>query len=182
MPRRPFPRLCSSFLCAYCSKKLPERVPTKTQLRVLSIIDQLRAWAHRRSAYAQLRPLYPSLYPYVTHVINYSRPSTAFPYCKRRKAGWGLGTRLVTTMKTIVFQDTMMQLHVPHCPKQAPMSTHSSSIKIVCGHLHRECASMVQPFPCNRPPSTYEVKVTCYYICCFAHALTCCTAIEYLRM
>ena len=27
---RPFPSLCSSFLCAYCSKKLPERAPTKT--------------------------------------------------------------------------------------------------------------------------------------------------------
>ena len=91
---RPFPSLCSSFLCAYCSKKLPERAPTKKQLRVLSIVDQLRAWAHRRSAYAQLSPLYPSLYPYVTHVINYSRPSPAFPYWKRRKAGRGLGTRL----------------------------------------------------------------------------------------
>ena len=87
---RPFPSLCPSFLCAYCSKKLPERAPTK-QLRVLSIIDQLHAWAHRRYAYAQLRP---SLYPYVTHVVNYSRPSPAFPYWKRRKAGRGLGTRL----------------------------------------------------------------------------------------
>ena len=92
---RPFPSLCSSFLCAYCSKKLPERAPTKKQLCVLSIIDQLRAWAHRRSAYAQLSPLYPSLYPYVTHVINYSRPSLAFPYWKRRIAGRGLGMRLI---------------------------------------------------------------------------------------
>ena len=25
---RPFPSLCSSLLCAYCSKKMPERVPT----------------------------------------------------------------------------------------------------------------------------------------------------------
>ena len=33
------------------------------QLRVLSIIDQLRAWAPRRSAYTQLSHLYPSLYP-----------------------------------------------------------------------------------------------------------------------
>ena len=77
------------------AKKLPERAPTKKQLHVLSIIDQLRAWAHRRSAYTQLSPLYPSLYPYVTHVMNYSRPSTDFPYCKRQKAGWGLGTRLL---------------------------------------------------------------------------------------
>ena len=49
-----------------------------------------------RSAYAQLSPLYPSLYPYVTHVMNYSRPSPAFPYWKRRKAGRGLGTRLLS--------------------------------------------------------------------------------------
>ena len=39
----------------------------------------------------------PSLYHYVTHVIKYSRPSTAFPYFKRRKAGRGLGTRLKIT-------------------------------------------------------------------------------------
>ena len=70
---RPFPSLRSSFLCAYCSKKLPERAPTKKQLHVLSIINQLHVWVKRRSAYAQLSPLYPSLYPYVTHVINYSR-------------------------------------------------------------------------------------------------------------
>ena len=74
---RPFPSLCLSFLCAYCSKKLPKGAPTKQQLRVLSIIDQLRAWAQRRSAYVQLNPLYPFLYPYVTHMINYSRPSPA---------------------------------------------------------------------------------------------------------
>ena len=91
---RPFPSLCLSFLCTYCSKKLPEWAPTKKQLHVLLTIDQLRAWAHRQSGYAQLSPLYPSLYPYVTHVINYSRPSPAFPYWKRRKAGQGLGTRL----------------------------------------------------------------------------------------
>ena len=52
-----------------------------------------------RSAYAQLSPLYPSLYPYVTHVINYPRPSIAFPYYKRRKAGRGLGTRLGSTIQ-----------------------------------------------------------------------------------
>ena len=73
---------------------MPERAPTKTQLCLLSIIDQLRVWAHQRSAYPQLSPLYPSLYPYVTHMINYTRPSPTFPYCKRRKAGRGLGTRL----------------------------------------------------------------------------------------
>ena len=29
---RPFPSLCSSVLCTYCLKKLPERAPTKEQL------------------------------------------------------------------------------------------------------------------------------------------------------
>ena len=80
--------------------KLPEWAPTKTWLCVLSIDSQLRAWAHRWSAYAQLSPLYPSLYPYmyITHVITYPRPSTAFPYCKRCKAGRGLGTRLLVSV------------------------------------------------------------------------------------
>ena len=44
----------------------------------------------------------PSLYPLHhsrerkinTHVINYSRLSPTFPYCKQWKAGQGLGTRL----------------------------------------------------------------------------------------
>ena len=36
----------------------------------------------------------PSLYPYVTHMIKYSRPSTTtFPYCKEWKLAWGLGIR-----------------------------------------------------------------------------------------
>ena len=35
-------------------KNLPEQAPTKTQLRLLLITDQLvREWVHRRSAYAQ---------------------------------------------------------------------------------------------------------------------------------
>ena len=59
------------------------------------ISDQLRMWAPQRFAYAQLSPLYPSLYQYVTHVINYTRPSPAFPYCKRQKVGRGLQMRLV---------------------------------------------------------------------------------------
>ena len=66
----------------------------KARLRKLSI-TQLWAWPHRRSAYAQLSPLYLLSTLYVTHMIKYSRPSTAFLYCKRRKAGRGLGTRLL---------------------------------------------------------------------------------------
>ena len=89
--KTPRPALAYALLKAYCSKKLPKR--TNTQLRVVLITDQLHAWAPRRSTYAQLSS---SLYPYVTHVIYYTRPSPAFPYCKRWKAGWGLGTRLVS--------------------------------------------------------------------------------------
>jgi len=55
---------------------------------------QLWAWAHRRSAYAQLSPLYLLSTLYITHMIKDSRPSTTFLYCMRRKAGRGLGTRL----------------------------------------------------------------------------------------
>ena len=116
---RPFPSLCSSFICAYCST---ERAPTKKLLRVLSIIDQLRAWAHRRSAYTQLSPLYPSLYPYVTHVINYSRPSPAFPYWKRRKAGRGLGTRLFLTRVAKITKITVQ----PRLPNMEVVSAHLS--------------------------------------------------------
>ena len=81
-PRRPFPRVCSSLFSAHFSRKtLPEQAPTTTRLRVLTIM-QLRAWASWQSASAQLSPLYLLSTLYVTHVINYSRPSTAFPYCK----------------------------------------------------------------------------------------------------
>ena len=64
-------------------KKLPERAPTKTWLRVLSIINR----SHWRSGYTQLSPLYliPTLY--IIHMTNYSTPPTAFPYCKWWKAG-----------------------------------------------------------------------------------------------
>ena len=68
MPKRPFFKLYLSLLCAYRSNKLPERGPTKARLCVLSI-TQLRAWAHRRSAYTQLSPLYLLSTLYVTHVI-----------------------------------------------------------------------------------------------------------------
>ena len=34
---RPFPSLRSSFLCAYCSKKLPERAPTKKKTATCTV-------------------------------------------------------------------------------------------------------------------------------------------------
>ena len=56
---------------------------------------QLREWTHRKSAYAQLSPFYLLSTLHVTHVINYSRPSPAFPYCKRWKAGRGLENTII---------------------------------------------------------------------------------------
>ena len=83
MPMWLFSKLC----LLISSNKLPERGPTKARLRVL-LITQLWVWAHQQSACTQLSPLYiPSLYPYITHVINYSRLSTAFPHFKPGKLG-----------------------------------------------------------------------------------------------
>ena len=93
---RPFPSLRSSFLCAYCSKKLPERAPTKKKQLYTCTVDY-RSTTCVGTSTIRLRSIKSSLpfsLPYVTHVINYSRPSPAFPYWKRRKAGRGLGTRL----------------------------------------------------------------------------------------
>ena len=102
----PFLVFAQVFSALIVRKNCQNGLLLKKKLCVLSI-DQLHAWAHRRSTYAQLSPLYPSLYPYVTHVINYSRPSPAFPYWKRRKAGRGLGTRLgmhrVSQMLPMIF-------------------------------------------------------------------------------
>ena len=74
--------------------------PTEARLRVLSI-TQLRAWAHRRSAYAQLSPLHLLSTLYVTHVIKYSR------HCKRRKAGRGLGTRLCSRSSSYILSQLL---------------------------------------------------------------------------
>ena len=86
-PRQPFSKLCSNLLCTYCQKLMCR---TKARLRVLSIMP-LGAWAHRQSVYtySHLSPLYLLSIPYITHVIKCTRPSPAFPYCKRRKAGQG---------------------------------------------------------------------------------------------
>ena len=58
-----------------------------TWLCALSIV-QLHAWAHLRSAYSQISPVYllSTLY-----VIDYSSPN--FLYCKQQKIGRGHGTR-----------------------------------------------------------------------------------------
>ena len=48
-------------------------------------------------AHAQSNPFYHPFYPDVTYVRKDTRPSPALPYCKRRKAGRGLGTRLIST-------------------------------------------------------------------------------------
>ena len=44
--------------------------------------------------------------PYITHVVNYLRPSTAFPYCKRQKAGraWERGYFIHTKCDTTLMK------------------------------------------------------------------------------
>ena len=133
MPRRPFSKLCSSLLCAYCSNKLPERVPVKHRFVYCRLHNygQLRAWARQWSAYAQLSPLYLLSTLYVTHVIKYSRPSTAFPYFKRQKAGRDLGTRLAIPSNQISHHYHLQPFHFvlfkvkDLVAKQHPTNTHT---------------------------------------------------------
>ena len=77
-------------------KKIPERAPTKTCLRVLSIIDWSTITCVGMSM-IRLRSIKSSLpfsLPLCPSRDNYLRPSPAFLYCKRRKARQGLGMRL----------------------------------------------------------------------------------------
>ena len=53
----------------------------------------------------------------VTHVRKYTRPSPAFPYCKRRKAGRGLGTRLQ-------FRNIFIHVPLSH-PLTDPITLHT---------------------------------------------------------
>ena len=51
-------------------------------------------------AHVQSNPFYHPSYPDVTHVRKDTRPSSAFRYWKRRKAGRGLGKRLGSMVYT----------------------------------------------------------------------------------
>ena len=50
-------------------------------------------------AHLQLNLFYHPFYPDVNHVRKDTRPSPAFPYCKRWKAGRGLGIRLTEKVR-----------------------------------------------------------------------------------
>ena len=83
--------------------------PTKTQLRVLSIIDQLHAWAPRRSAYPQL-----SLPFCHSRDKSYQALSRFSVLEATRKAGRGLGKRLLldnSSETTIVSSATKYDEH-----------------------------------------------------------------------
>ena len=62
MPRRPFSKLCSSLLCAYCSNKLPERGPSKARVRVLAI-DYATTGVGTSMIRRSIKSSLPSLYP-----------------------------------------------------------------------------------------------------------------------
>ena len=53
-------------------------------------------------AHVQSNPFYHPIYLDVTHVRKDTRPSPAFPHCKRRKAGRGLETRLYSPCADIL--------------------------------------------------------------------------------
>ena len=99
MPRCSFLEFTQVFSALIVQRKLSKWAPTKTWLRIygrLSIDTQLHVWPHRQSAYTPLSPLHLLSTVYVTHVINDSRLSTAFPYCDGKLGGaWEQGYRLV---------------------------------------------------------------------------------------
>ena len=57
----------------------------------------------------------PSVLPDITHVRKCTRPSPAFPYCKRQNAGWGPGTTLqcTYTVHAITSAEGRMRLYTP---------------------------------------------------------------------
>ena len=83
----------------------------------------------------------------VTHVRKCTRPSPAFPYCKRRKAGRGLGTRLQLSKEV-----TVKRIIVEY-PESAPANFddtfHVRIHKLCCVHLlhevYRLCLSDLHP-------------------------------------
>ena len=64
------------------------------------------AWARYHAVvtliHIQSNPFYHPIYLDVTHVRKDTRPSPAFPYCKRRKAGRGLEMRLYSRCADIL--------------------------------------------------------------------------------
>ena len=52
-------------------------------------------------AHTQLNPFYHPFYPDVTHAKKDTRPSPALPYWKQRKAGRGLGMKLMNYYKLL---------------------------------------------------------------------------------
>ena len=63
---------------------------------------------------------------------------------------------------SLVLQNTMMYIAITQRKHLGVLT--AQPWKIMCGHLHQGCAWMVQSFPWNCPPSTYEFKVACYFI------------------
>ena len=78
----PFSRFAQAFSALIVHKKTC-LLHTATCMSIM----QLCGWTHQWSTYAQLHKSYLLFTLYITHVINYSRPSSAFPYCKQWKAG-----------------------------------------------------------------------------------------------
>ena len=116
-------------------------------------------------AHVQLKPFYRLSTRDVTHVRKCTRPSPAFPYCKRRKAGRGLGTRLelrrvrVDCRKAFSRHVQVQRVRFDHskaCRRLVEVRRVLSVHREACIHLvevrrvrfdfHKACRSSEHPF------------------------------------
>ena len=92
---RPFPGIAQAFSALVVQKKtLPERAGSYLNTAMFTVDYATTHVGTLTICLCLMSPLYFLSTLYVTHTINYSRPSPVFPYCKQWKAGQGLGTRL----------------------------------------------------------------------------------------
>ena len=99
-------------------------------------------------AHIQSNPFYHPFYPDVTHMRKDTRPSPAFLYSKRRKAGRGLGTRLSFSCtsdsnQSLVpgFQTYKLSFLAPVCTTDDDLCTVIESLVII---LSLEMYQLVQ--------------------------------------
>ena len=101
----PFLGFTQVFSALIVRENCQKQAPTKTQLCVYTV----DYWSNTcvGTSTIHLCSIQSSLpfslllrHSYVTHVIDYTRSSPAFPYCKRWKAERGLETRLVLSYYT----------------------------------------------------------------------------------
>ena len=129
------------------------------------------------------------------HVRKDTRLSTAFPYCKRRKAGRGLGTRLRNMLSTTLFpgyDNLVKPCHKLVSLYKVVTSCHKTlhkfetncykiccfffAVVVVTRYLHVTCMLHFWQQACNMFPGQYRhatctLCATCVlYVTCMLHA------------